>query len=372
MVKIHEWIEHQNQKVCLKINIKYFFENQGNASYAISKSFFKLYLRRLGLVLLSVITLKKETFKRFGKILKRESFTLSASYDQTINYTLLKEFLWNLSGLGFFCPEGLLPILPESKILKKELLFNSSPNPTVSIIIPVYNQIAFTYNCLQSLSQNLPRYIAYEIILIDDNSNDQTYEFINSNTKGLIYLNNNNNRGFLYSCNRASSVAKGTYLCFLNNDTIVKEGWLENLLETFKNDDKVGCVGSKLIFPCGLLQEAGGIIYDDGTTERYGSLESPCNPEFNIPKEVDYCSGASILIKKKDFDKLGGFDQRYEPAYYEDTDLCLSLKRILGKKVLYQPLSEIIHFENISAKKHSIQTQLTANKMKFFKKWQKT
>ena len=212
----------------------------------------------------------------------------------------------------------------------------------VSIIIPVFNQFLFTQACLASL-QEYPGTERFEVIVVDDCSTDETAEAI-SQTPGVVYLRNEKNSGFIASCNRGAATARGRYLVFLNNDTLVKQGWLSALLHTFTEQPRAGIVGSKLLYPDGRLQEAGGIIWRDASGWNYGKFDDAKKPEYNYLREVDYCSAAALMIPKSLFASMGGFDSRYAPAYYEDTDLCFKVQAA-GYKVLYQPLSEVIHYE---------------------------
>jgi GT2 family glycosyltransferase len=211
-----------------------------------------------------------------------------------------------------------------------------------SIIIPVANQFAYTQACLASLQDHRGNH-RFEVIVVDDCSTDTTAEAV-PRIKGVVYLRNETNSGFIVSCNRGAEKARGSYLVFLNNDTLVSEGWLAVLLDTFAEEDQAGIVGSKLVYPDGRLQEAGGIIWQDGSGWNYGKFDDPQKPEYNYLREVDYCSAAALMIPKALFQQVGGFDSRYAPAYYEDTDLAFKVRQA-GYRVLYQPLSEVIHYE---------------------------
>ncbi|MFM6510309.1 MAG: glycosyltransferase [Microcystis panniformis] len=249
----------------------------------------------------------------------------------------------------------------------------SSDNPLVSIIIPAYNQFAYTFNCLESLSVNLSSDLAYEVIIVNDASTDETLEQLATLVKGIKVLTNAENSGFIRSCNYGASQAKGQYLYFLNNDTRILENCLESLLKLIVNTPRVGAVGSKLIYANGKQQEAGGIIWNSADGWNYGRLDSPDEPEYNYVRPVDYCSGASLLVPTDLFKQLGGFSQDFIPAYYEDTDLCFAIRE-LGYQVLYQPQSNVIHYEGITSGtdlSSGIKQYQVINQTKFREKWSK-
>src|SRR5215831_5582173 len=234
---------------------------------------------------------------------------------------------------------------PEPPIPMRLIEFPSYEQVEVSVIIPVFNQFRFTQACLASVQEHQGSE-RFEVIVVDDGSTDATAEAV-PRIPGIIYVRNEANSGFIASCNRGSEKARGKYLVFLNNDTLVRPGWVSALLETFAEEPKAGIVGSKLLYPDGRLQEAGGIIWQDASGWNYGKFDDPGKPEYNYLREVDYCSGAALMVPKALFESLGGFDSRYAPGYYEDTDLAFKARQA-GYKVLYQPLSEVIHYEGVT------------------------
>ncbi len=219
-------------------------------------------------------------------------------------------------------------------------------DPTVSVIIPVYGKLDYTVRCLLSLGACQEK-TSFEIIVVDDCSPDGTEQAL-SRCPGIRYLRNEENGGFITSCNRGAAAARGRYLHFLNNDTVALPGWLDRLVETLESVPSAGLVGSKLIYPNLSLQEAGGIVWRDASATNWGNGRDPWNPTYCALRDADYCSAASVLIPKALFDEVGGFDRRYAPAYYEDTDLAFKV-RGAGRRVLYQPASRIIHYEGATS-----------------------
>jgi len=259
------------------------------------------------------------------------------------------------------------PIQMQSE--KKKLIFPEFQDPLVSIIIPVYNQWDYTYNCLSSILENKED-SKFEVIIADDLSTDETQN-ITEFVENITVVRDGVNRGFLLNCNNAATFAKGKYILFLNNDTSVQPGWLSSLTDLMERDEQIGIAGSKLVYPDGRLQEAGGIIWDDASGWNYGRLNNPDNSEFNYVKEVDYISGASIIVRRSFWDEVEGFDERYVPAYFEDSDLAFEARK-RNYKVVLQPSSVVVHFEGISHGTDTgagIKSYQIDNKEKFVEKW---
>jgi GT2 family glycosyltransferase len=172
--------------------------------------------------------------------------------------------------------------------------------------------------------------------------------------------------------NRGAEAATGDILVFLNNDTILLPGWLQPLLEVFEAHPDAGAVGGRLLYPDGRLQEAGGLVFSDGSAAKFGYGDA--DPEaalYSYLREADYCSGCLLATKRSVFNGIGGFDSRYAPGFYEDTDYCFALRE-QGLRVYYQPESTIVHVEGATAGtdlERGPKRYQVLNAKKFARKW---
>jgi GT2 family glycosyltransferase len=250
-----------------------------------------------------------------------------------------------------------------------DLILPQSPRPLVSVIVPTYGKTDYTLRCLASIAAHLPD-APIEVIVVDDAAPDADVALLDR-VAGVRLLRNLTNQGFVRACNTAARVARGTYLLFLNNDTQVLDGWLDTMVALFQIRADVGAVGSRLLYPDGRLQEAGGIIWRDGSGWNFGRLEDPDRPAYNYVREVDYCSGAALMVPRLLFARIGGFDERYVPAYFEDSDLCFRLRE-MGLKTLYQPRSRVVHHEGVSHGRDvavGVKSFQVSNRKTFLHRW---
>jgi GT2 family glycosyltransferase len=247
-----------------------------------------------------------------------------------------------------------------------------NPDPRVSIVIPAYNQIAFTLACIESVFRSAPA-ASFEILVGDDKSSDGTVAASKIDIPNVRWIRHDPNLGFVRNCNETARSARGSVLVFLNNDTLVLPGWLDELVDTLDADDSVGLAGSKLIYPDGRLQEAGGIFWQDGSAWNLGRFEDPRRPELSYAREADYISGASIALRRPVWEEMNGFDELFVPAYAEDADLAFRL-RAAGYRTVFQPRSQLLHFEGVSSGTDTgsgIKAHQVTNLERFKERWSK-
>ncbi|MDO4709193.1 MAG: glycosyltransferase [Pseudomonadota bacterium] len=252
------------------------------------------------------------------------------------------------------------------------ITFPPCPQPLASIIIPVYGQLETTLNCLRALSAHAPG-LPFEVIVVDDASPDDSAKTL-AQYPGVRLIVRKKNGGFVLACNEGAEAARGQYLVFLNNDTIPQPGWLEALLDTFAQYPDTGLVGAQLVYPDGRLQESGGLVFSDGQAANRGRFGARNHPRYGRLQDADYCSAAAIAIAANLFRQLGGFDRRYAPAYYEDTDLAFAV-RAAGFAVRVQPAAVVIHDEGTTAGtdlNHGAKAGQVRNREVFAKKWADT
>lgn len=219
------------------------------------------------------------------------------------------------------------------------------PEPLLTILVASWNNLDYTLDCLASIAadRSAP---PYEVVVVDDASESATAEAL-ATVKDISLLALTKNVGYLRACNSGLRLATGRFLLLLNNDVQLLRGCLNALVARASSDASIGAVGAQLIYPTGVLQEAGSIVFNDGSAWNYGHGENPRDAEYRFAREVDYCSAACLLVDRDLLIQLGGYDERYAPAFYEDTDLCFAI-RSRGRRVVYEPKARAIHHGGIS------------------------
>ncbi len=222
----------------------------------------------------------------------------------------------------------------------------AADSPQVSVVVPVYGQLASTLRCLGGLaaaSNDTP----CEVIVVDDGSPPEIAATL-ARVENLRVVRSAENRGFVAACNRGAAEGRGRWLALLNNDTVVGHGWIDRQRETAERFPAAGVVGAQLLSADGRLQEAGGIVWSDGSATNAGRGAHPEEPAWAYAREVDYCSGACLFLSRELFLQLDGFNEAFAPAYYEDVDLAFRLREC-GLAVVYQPRARVFHFEGTTA-----------------------
>jgi GT2 family glycosyltransferase len=238
----------------------------------------------------------------------------------------------------------------------------------VSIILLAWKRIDLLLTCLRSLADTIGRAVTYEVIVVSNDAPQAFKDVLRSQVDGIRLVEAQTNQGFGGGCNLGASVARGEYLVFLNDDCVVAPGWLDWLVSTADANPQAGAVGSVVLFPDGSIQEAGSVIWADGSTMPVGRNAPGDSLEWHFVRRVDYASACSLLVTRRAWDHVGGFDAEYYPAYYEDVDLCLLLQEA-GYQVLVEPRSRAWHHESASSDGLFKSFLFKRNQRRLQKKW---
>ncbi len=223
----------------------------------------------------------------------------------------------------------------------KKLVFPVHEQPAISILLVFYNNAPLSFLCLQSILKHAD--VSYEVLIVDNNSSDDTNKLLGVLENATV-IRNNDNLGFVKAVNQGAGQAQGENLLLLNNDASLEENCLSAAINTLKSSEDIGAVGGKIVLLDGSLQEAGSIIWNDGACLGYGRNASVEDGEYMFRRDVDYCSGAFLLFNADLFAEMDGFDEDYAPAYYEESDFCIRL-RGRGLRIVYEPQAVITHYE---------------------------
>ena len=249
------------------------------------------------------------------------------------------------------------------------LKFPKVTNPTVSVIIPAHNKVEVTYLALCSLLLAYNE-TSFEVIVVDDGSTDETSE-LESIVSGIKVVRNSEPLRFIRACNKGAEAARGAYIALLNNDVEVTHRWLDELIGAFDRFENVGLAGSKLLYPNGDLQDAGGIIWGSGNPWNYGNRQNPNEPRFSYARQADYLSGAAMLTPKSLWKELEGLSNYLEPMYFEDTDFAFKVREA-GYKTWFVPSSVVYHHEGMTSgtdTSSGLKRFQEVNRPKFKRRW---
>lgn len=248
----------------------------------------------------------------------------------------------------------------------------TSPMPVASLVVPVFGRVDLTSRLLSSLA-HCPTDLPYEVVVVDDASADggATQSHLAA-CGGVTVVTNPENLGYLRSVNAGVAASTGAFVVLLNNDVEVRSGWIDAMLDEFA-DPTVGAVGPRMLRPDGTVGEAGSIMWSDGSGYQYGRGQHPESFHVLYPRDVDYCSAACLVVRRELWNRLGGYDARYAPAYYEDADLCFGIRE-QGYRVRYRPDAVVVHDEgathgtDLSA---GVKANQATNRDAFVEKWER-
>lgn len=215
--------------------------------------------------------------------------------------------------------------------------------PFVSIIIPLYNGEKVIGDCMDAVLEST--YKNFEVLVIDDGSSDSSAQKVSLYINDRIALfRNRRNGGFGKAVNIGMGKAKGEILVLLNMDTIVGAAWLSELIEAIMSEEDIGIAGSKILYMDGhVIQHAGGTVDDIGRSYHIGRGEFD-NGQYDKPKDVEYVCGAAIGIKREALQRVGNFDEKFLPLYYEEIDFMIRAKKA-GYRTIYAPSAKLRHHE---------------------------
>lgn len=214
-------------------------------------------------------------------------------------------------------------------------------SPVLSVLLVFFNQAHLSLLCLRALLEHAD--VPFELIIVDNASGDRTNDLL-ERLENVKLIQNQENLGFVKAVNQGAELATGEFLLLLNNDAFIEPGALGAAVDVLREDASAGAVGGRIEALDGKLQEAGNIVWRDGSCAGYGRGENPEDAAFRFRRQVDYCSGAFLAFRIAQFRELGGFDEAFAPAYYEESDFCLRLRRE-GLRTIYEPRIKVRHYE---------------------------
>lgn len=302
-----------------------------------------------------------QELKRIAELLAQSNQTLSSTLKVSGTNVPLAELKIRHTNAALLALDNLLSST-------ERLVFAQSKLAQVTVVLVLYNRAELTLKCLRSLLSTTDP-LLYKVVIVDNNSSDRTNELL-SRLEGVEVIRNTDNVGFLLACNSVVASIDTPYSLFLNNDCEILANSISQAISTIEKAQDIGVVGGKILLLNGELQEAGSIIYADGSCAGYGRGRAPNDFEFDFQRDTDFVSGAFLLTRTDLLQAAKGFDEQYLPAYYEDADYCLSLAT-QGYRCVYDPQVQVLHYEYGSSEASDYAQQLMRdNQIKFVRKHQ--
>jgi GT2 family glycosyltransferase len=238
--------------------------------------------------------------------------------------------------------------------------------PVVSVCIPVVSAHGLIEGCLDSLNGSLQS-VDTEVVVVANGLNRDGLASLQKRDD-IVLVNSAVNTGFSGGNNLAARFARGRYLLLLNDDTVIEDGYIERLVRAVERDPLVGAAGGRILSIDGTVQEAGSVLWRDGWVAHVGAGLPAGSHGYNFVRYADYVSANGLLVDRHAWDAVGGLDERYFPAYYEDVDLCLALRNH-GYRVVYEPRARLTHLESQSTSTLFRGFLIIRNRGQFVQKW---
>lgn len=239
--------------------------------------------------------------------------------------------------------------------------------PVASIVVLAFRRVDTLARCLASLAGHESRH-PFEVVVVANGATADVRSFLDERVEGGVVVRARVNLGFSGGCNRGARAAKGRHVVLLNDDAVVEDGWLDALVDAAERRPSTAVVGSLVLFPDGRVQDAGGHIGPDHMPAVDGRGARRDDEVATTPRPIDYASGCAVLVRREAWDEVGGFDEHYYPAYFEDVDLCLRL-RAAGWDAWFEPGAVVRHDESASTDAVLKALAWDWNKERFLARW---
>ncbi|WP_337878085.1 glycosyltransferase family 2 protein [Caldimonas sp.] len=251
--------------------------------------------------------------------------------------------------------------------------------PDISVVIPSWNTLELTRDCLRSLLHQ-DQGCTLQVIVVDNGSHDGSADMVAREFPQVLLIRNERNEYFSKACNQGASVAKGRYICYLNSDTIVTPKALRRMMEFLETHPAYGAVAPRLDNPDGSVQpicrrfpKLIEVAIDQFGFERfefarrYRDHASMKDFDHLSSADVEQPPGACLLMRRSDVDAIGGFDESM-PLFYSDVDLCLRIWRS-GRPIRFLAEARIFHVGSASIVRHPLwRAEFMRNQVRYFRK----